>query len=197
MENQMSRQYSICKATINDINIILEINSFYLDRINKSQGFLILKRNFEYVKSKLENYRVLIENGKVLGYIEIEHATLGKFLQLEWFDIEYHKFIKSHNDFMYIEQIAVNNEYVGRGAGKFLVDNIINEYTEYPFLSSIITKPYRNNASIEFHTKCGFRQVALENFIYESHDYESLLFQRYPQIMFEKGTKSISINTVK
>ncbi len=169
------------KAKLKDVDQIIEINKSYLTLKTKSGFFIRDLEKKEVIDSieKGENSFYVVEGkkGRVLGYAEILEEIDNVIIDnLDWVD-EKDKKILLKNDYLLISKIATRRGIRRKGIGKFLYENLFENYKDKDFFAFIVTKPVENKTSIKFHKKMGFRKVAYfsKNEFMDIKNYESIL----------------------
>ncbi|ADU32081.1 GNAT family N-acetyltransferase [Evansella cellulosilytica] len=164
-----------------DIASIVEINHMYLDY--SSNSFLLKKLTKEQVLATMKNgvneyYVVEFEDkGTVVGYIEIAPQIERNILdEVSWKkDVQVNP-LKTKR-YQYIEQVATHRDYLGSGVGTFLYRSLLSSATK-PTAAFVATKPIKNEASIHFHEKLGFKRIGTytaDTFLHFKN-YESILY---------------------
>lgn len=62
------------------------------------------------------------------------------------------------DDFVYVDRIVVLPETARRGLGRRLYDEVVAATTAEVLVAEVNTRP-RNDVSLAFHDRCGFREV--------------------------------------
>ena len=133
--------YSINQANTPEVGS-LESTEKLRDLLNMSSLVLVAKTNNEII-----GFVVCLEAG-------VAYASLN------------YKFIsKKAKKFIYIDRIAIKNQYTRSGVGKSLYEVIFNysEKFELPVYCEVNTKP-KNQPSLDFHKKIGFLKIGDKNF---------------------------------
>ena len=142
----------IRNANRDDLTEIMKINHA-VAYPEKKDGFLIQKRSIEEFQKllKLSKYFLVAEaEGKIAGYLIALDET-ADYLENELFSF----YAKNYEKFTFVDQIAILPECQGRGIGTKMYKKI-RESESKRILIDIFLKP-KNNQSIAFHEKLGFK----------------------------------------
>ena len=132
-------------------------------------GFHLTKKSLNKVREKqfediflsdwLENPKLFgaIENGKVLGYLELSHE--------QW------------NNRMRIANIAVEEGYRGNGIGKALMEKAYSVASEEKARMLILETQSCNHKAISFYKSCGYSVIGFDLFAYTNTDIENKEFR--------------------
>lgn len=132
-------------------------------------GFHLTKKSLNKVREKqfediflsdwLENPKLFgaIENGKVLGYLELSHE--------QW------------NNRMRIANIAVEEDYRGKGIGKALMEKAYSVAYEEKARMLILETQSCNHKAISFYKSCGYSVIGFDLFAYTNTDIENKEFR--------------------
>lgn len=165
----------IRKGNIQDIDSIIAISKEYIDRESRKgrSSFLIRALERDVVEQHIDEFYVYIQNEEVAGYVWInnaypslraEHTVFSESIDL--------------NDCIYIKQVAVSSAYARQGIASQLYDFLKQQAPKKKQIACIAVEPMRNEASIHFHQKKGFREIGmlrLENYL-GFHVYKALVF---------------------
>lgn len=183
-----------------DIDHLVELyNKVKLDR-NKlgnrdydaeiqKRGFLLGLDKKETLLEQIENaYGFLIEEGygKVLGYLIADHREEQKFYDDEyktWFDPALKNYYYHNPKGMTIALVAVNPEVSGKGVATELLETLEERLKKesFEYLFSIITlAPLTNCPSVVWHTKNGFKRLAMgrPRRLFELDNYSGVLLYK-------------------
>jgi ribosomal protein S18 acetylase RimI-like enzyme len=143
-----------------DIPSMIKINQGLLNQSRKD-GFLLGELTVEKLKFIIESKdkQCFVATNKkdcVLGYIYLNDIIDDDVIQAVTFvDKQYQNQMK-HRSYDYIEQIAVDKQYQGRGIGNDLMRYVIEHHPHDKLYSFISQSPYNNQISYQFHQKHGF-----------------------------------------
>lgn len=190
----------IRKATPDDLEKLLAIhNKVRLDRSQlgnpqyeahiQKTGFLLGIDEPHSLEEELEGaYQFLVaeEDGEVKGFLIADHREEQKFYDDEyktWFDLELKDTYYKSEKGMTVAVVAVDPDYAGKGIAtemlKHLEDQLSQEGFEYLF--SIVTMaPLTNCSSLIWHTKNGFKRLAIgvPRKLFELDNYAAVLFYK-------------------
>ena len=116
---------------------------------------------------KAYKFLVYIEDGKIIGYLIADHRLEQKFYDDEyktWFDDNLKDFYYSNDKGMTIATIVVAPESAGKGVATSLLNHLeaTLKQDKYEYLFSIIVmSPVTNTPSVIWHTKSGFKRLAM------------------------------------
>lgn len=152
-------------ATLQDIPHIIKINDDYLEYDSKN-GFLITPSNSDKFKTLILNHPNSISvattsDDYVVGFVEVS-PTVGESVitALNWNDQDF-KLIFENRKKLYIEKVAVRRDYLRHKVASFLYESLFSKHKESVFYAFIVKKPVTNVASLNFHKRLGFREVAI------------------------------------
>jgi len=103
------------------------------------------------------------DNGIVIGFILLMREGNS-------YQSENYKFLSSKfNEFLYVDRIAIDVNYRRRGLAEKIYAKVISdgERLGLDVLCEVNTRP-RNNISLAFHEKMGFKEVGTQDFIKNS-----------------------------
>lgn len=177
--DHMAKNLIIRKALQTDIEGIMRV--YKKERLDRSQinqrDYLVdvQKRGFLLGLDSQEIYQRLINEAhlflvaeadqKIIGYLIADHRE--KFYDDEyktWFDLELKEIYYHHPRAMSISHLAVDYDYSRQGVATILFQKLIAVLKDEGFkhLFSIITlAPLTNCPTIVWHTKNGFRRIAM------------------------------------
>ncbi len=139
----------IRKCKENDLDKIVKINRLFEDQI-----FIRDRDDFKKLLEDCEIYVAESEDKKIVGYLTfINDSSDYSEETLNWFRERF-----SH--FLYVQQIAVDKTYQGKGIGsslyKYLIKHANSVYSS--IFCDLFIQP-KNIQSHNFHTKLGFKQI--------------------------------------
>tara|TARA_Y100000766_G_scaffold151273_1_gene130029 strand:- start:24 stop:527 length:504 start_codon:yes stop_codon:yes gene_type:complete len=135
------------------------------------QIFLINQENIPEVGSlsSITELKNLIKLSSINYYVIFENKVIGFMIcfreRSDYKSMNYKFFCKKETKFLYIDRIAIKNEYRRKGIGKSLykkLDSIAND-KNLPLCCEVNTEPL-NDVSIRFHKDFGFYEVGEYNF---------------------------------
>jgi predicted GNAT superfamily acetyltransferase len=78
--------------------------------------------------------------------------------------LNYGWFSRNYTDFVYLDRIAVHPDFRRYGIGKGFYDELVRLMTgRYPVITCEVNVRPRNEASLRFHHRIGFREVAQQD----------------------------------
>ncbi len=116
-----------------------------------------------------EKLRELLNMSSLVLAAKINNEIIGFVVCLEagaaYTSLNYKFISKKAKKFVYIDRIAIKNQYRRSGVGKSLYEVIFNysEKFELPVYCEVNTKP-KNQPSLDFHKKIGFFKIGDKNF---------------------------------
>ena len=135
------------------------------------QIFLINQENTPEVGSlsSITELQNLIKLSSINYYVIFENKLIGFMIcfreSSDYKSMNYKFFCKKETKFLYIDRIAIKNEYRRKGIGKSLykkLDSIAND-KNLPLCCEVNKEPL-NDISIRFHKDFGFYEVGEHNF---------------------------------
>lgn len=182
------RDLTFSLATIEDVQDIVEINNSYVG-LNDVGGFLVIHFDEHQIKQLLEIGEIQFfiaknKEGELLGYAEVgdslDHALLN---DMTWNDDNQRKYTESilAGKYVYVKQLAVKKGHQRRGIASFIYRRI-EEFVNCPVVAFAANIPKRNEPSMRFHEKHGFKNVSRLHRINfgEFTEYESILYIKKP-----------------
>jgi len=114
---------------------------------------------FQELTNLTETIYVFKDQEKIIGFI---------FLMREGttYQSENYKFISSKYDhFLYVDRIAIQSNYRRQGLAKKIYNKVIEDgkKLEFDILCEVNTRP-RNDISLAFHKKMGFKEIGTQDF---------------------------------
>lgn len=138
-------------ATPNDLNVIFTIN----------------KANVPHVGDvSLEWFKKYLSLSHYFRVIEVEHKVVGFMIaMLPLTDYKSENFLwfkKNYDSFVYVDRIAIDQNYIGQGYGKKLYEDLasVSEGNTNLIACEVNTNP-PNPESLAFHKKIGFNEVGI------------------------------------
>jgi len=152
------------KAEINDVKMVVSIHNTWALQNRKndfSKGFLILTTDPQKIALNLNRddriFLVAFTENEIVGYL-IASTDIEMINNLQWIqDVE--PLITNANHW-HILEMAVHPRLAGKGIGKLLYHDLFKVANGSHFSGYVATSPYRNDTSIHFHEKMGFKAVA-------------------------------------
>ncbi|GAA0327686.1 hypothetical protein GCM10008967_17740 [Bacillus carboniphilus] len=189
-----SREFSFHKASYQDIQDIVDINNSYFDGGVHTGGFLMKKIIPNDVRKAIDfQERVYFvakdSKGQTVGYIELNSAFPVEVLgDLEGLSQEEQESILSNQ--YYIEQVAIKEDQQRKGIGSYLYNQVLQTFPDRNFTAFVVSQPIRNDSSIRFHRKVGFKDAALfkKDQYAGMSPYESILFIKTSEQQSEEST---------
>ena len=152
-------------AKVRDIESILEINHQYVDK-NLNDKFLISKLNRNDLDQLIysDSKKILVSSDKstILAYAIISYNIPFDLLNgIQWLDPSF-DFSIQNKDYLYIDQIAVNPDFLRENNGREFYEKLINEQSLSSVTCAFVAlEPRCNITSLKFHESLGFRKAAL------------------------------------
>jgi len=155
----------------------------------QKKGFLLGTDEAHDMNEELDKaykFLVYIEGGEIVGYLIADHRIEQKFYDDEyktWFDSELKDFYYSNEKGMTIATIVVAPEHTGKGIATALLNQLedVLKQDKYEYLFSIIVMaPITNTPSIIWHTKSGFKRLAMgrPRRLFELDNFASILMYK-------------------
>lgn len=171
----------IRRATLDDLNRVIAIydkiklnrsrldDTEYITSIQK-KGFLLGLDDRITIEKEITNsfdFLVAEEEKRIVGYLIADHANEQKFYDDEyttWFNLELKDFYYQNPKGMTLASVVVDPNESGKGIAaqmlRTLEKRLIKE--SFEMLFSIITvAPITNCATLIWHTKNGFKRLAM------------------------------------
>ena len=129
----------------------------------------------------IEKLKELLHMSSLVLAARINNEIIGFVVCLEagaaYTSLNYKFITKKAKKFVYIDRIAIKNQYRRSGVGKSLYEIIFNysEKFELPIYCEVNTKP-KNQPSLDFHKKIGFIKIGSKDFNDHSVAYFSKIF---------------------
>ena len=172
------------KAKYEDAKEIAQLNESHL-HLGRKGGFLITQINEdEFGKYIAENPNAVsiaeIPNQGIVGFLQLSESVGSEVIQQLHWNSQRFKEIFQDNKAIYIEKVAVKDDYKRQKVGTLLYELIFREHPEYLFYSFIVRKPFANRESFYFHKKLAFIESAIfraKHFL-GFNDYESVMLMR-------------------
>lgn len=155
-------------------------NPSYIENIEKT-GFFITPHILEDLKNDKDILLGIKEENIVVAYIWVSPSD-GVKKEYTWSDLQIKEKIFGKKNY-YINQIGVLKSQQGKGLAGKLLDSLsswlIDKTRDY-LVASIAYSPIKNQASIGFNQKHGFKQVAISPKVkfHEFENYQSALFAK-------------------
>ena len=150
MEQQINLNIQPSKSS--DLPCILELNKAAIPAVN-----LLSRLEMESLLSQAEYFRSLLLNGKVVGFlIALAPGATYDSPNYRWFELRY-------DHFLYVDRIVIDSAYRRNGFGRMFYDNL-KEFAkqQFPRISCEVNLRPRNEDSLRFHRRYGFRQVGTQ-----------------------------------
>jgi N-acetylglutamate synthase-like GNAT family acetyltransferase len=187
-------------ATISDLEKLQELhNRVQLDitklgdpeyeSLVQKKGFLLGTDEAHDMSEELEKaykFSIAEEDEKILGYLIADHRHEQKFYDDEyktWFNTELKDFYYSNPKGMTIATVVVDPDHAGEGIASSMLNELETQLKtdniEYLF-SIVVLAPVTNCPSIVWHTKSGFRRLAMgrPRRLFELDNFSSVLLYK-------------------
>lgn len=160
----------------------LSQKGFLIDKLSKDlvTEWILNKKNYIFI-IETPDYQV-IAFCLIMGDSQIVKDILEKVV---FKDVKYKKFFQT-NDCLYLKQVAIDLNHVGKNVGTHLINHTLNSIDK-PLVSFVIKSPLTNMRSLYFHLKNRF------NYFGEFTDKNFIGFKNYRSI----GLLSKPGNSVK
>lgn len=167
MKNTSVQVHSAIKE---NLSAILDISNEHLTS-HPAEGFLIKRYSIEELETSIDNIseHLLVaetQEQEIVGFLKLQRSEERSVLEnLKWHDDELKRefeteFKSGSENISYIEQLAVRKDYLRRGIGSILYKAVFNKHPNMLFYCFIVMKPFKNQASLDFHLKLGFKEAA-------------------------------------
>ncbi|ADU32082.1 GNAT family N-acetyltransferase [Evansella cellulosilytica] len=156
------------KATDADVSQMIEIHQTY-HRRERKEGSLSKQLDVyeisNIIESKKERFYVAkTVGGLTIGFIELtKYTSLEQLPSVSWHSDNISDALMKNSCFLYVDQIAVRENYHNKGVAKYMYTNILERYRDATIITPIPTAPNRNTNAIVAHENIGFKEVGLIN----------------------------------
>ena len=140
-----------------DLNDIWSINQENIPEVGSVPNLTRMKALVDW-----SSHVIVVRSEEVVGFIVLMREG-------ETYDSLNYDFFNSKDDpFLYVDRIAIKDTYRRQGLGSMLYEKTIEiaEYLELDTCCEVNTLP-RNDASLSFHERFGFREVGTKD--YDDH----------------------------
>ena len=154
--SQLSKLISLTKPLVSrEVNEIHEINQ----ENSPDVGDIPSIKEFKELIELSEEIYVFKDKDKIIGFTLLMREGSS-------YKSENYKFISSQYDrFLYVDRIAIQSNYRRRGLAETIYKKAINDAKRLglDLLCEVNTRP-RNDISLAFHSKMGFREIGTQDF---------------------------------
>ena len=135
-----------------DFTHIVELNKAALPAVN-----LLNEPDFRKLFSQAEYFHTLWLNQEVIGFlIALGPGATYNSPNYRWFELHY-------DQFLYIDRIVIDPIHQGLGYGRMFYDNLrASAGQQFPMITCEVNLRPKNEASLRFHRRYGFRQVGTQ-----------------------------------
>ena len=145
----------ICKikpSTETDLSRIHELNKAAIPAVN-----LLSEQEIQNLFSQAEYFHSLWLNREVIGFlIGLGPGAIYDSPNYRWFELRYDRFL-------YIDRIVIDPTHQGLGYGRLFYDNLRESVgQQFPKITCEVNLRPKNESSLRFHRRYGFRQVATQ-----------------------------------
>ena len=166
------------KITDKEYLIRMEANGFLLGKLDKSDIVKMLERVF----------LVVVHEKKIIGYLRIDEEidkdliVLDKAHSVDWIHSDFKKYYYSNPHFE-IGGVLVSKDFSRKNIGAELIYKGMEKlkYRNIKYIFSFVPIfPVRNEPSLRFHLKNGFKIIAKVNAnrLWDINNYQSLLLMK-------------------
>lgn len=133
----------------NDLPALLALNESELPHVNS-----VLLSLFEQFADEAAYFGVACADGQPVGFL------IGLTPEVDYASLNFRWFRRQYDDFCYIDRVAVLPDWRRHGIGRRLYEDIERQLTgRVARLTCEVNLRPRNEASLRFHTRLGFRPV--------------------------------------
>ncbi|MFN8673066.1 MAG: GNAT family N-acetyltransferase [Candidatus Sericytochromatia bacterium] len=130
-----------------------------------------------YIENKIIKYNIIKTEPKIKKYPE-EELKIDKYIDSEdkivYFAFYHNEivgqivFSKSWNNYGYIEDIRVNNNFRKMGIGKLLINKAKEWAIDKNYLGLSLETQNNNTEACKFYEKCGFEIGGFDKYLYKN-----------------------------
>ena len=145
----------VCKiqhSTESDLPYILELNTVAIPAVN-----LLNMQEGQNLFSQAEYFRSLFLDQDVIGFlIALAPGATYESPNYRWFELHYDRFL-------YVDRIVIDPSQQGNGFGRMFYDKL-KEFAgqKFPRIACEVNLRPKNESSLRFHRRYGFRQVGVQ-----------------------------------
>ncbi|MFP8487701.1 GNAT family N-acetyltransferase [Gracilimonas sp. Q87] len=155
----------IRSAQKSDLTKILELNEAALPHVSKVQ----ITDMARFLK-QADPFLVIEYDNEVAGFMIVLQSGL------DYSSLNYAFFVNHFENFDYVDRIVIADPYKGKKLGTSLYDHLFKT-TDKKFITCEVNVKPANPASLTFHNKLGFNQVA-EQVTENGHKIVSMLVKQ-------------------
>ena len=151
MEKQ--KVFDVRPSTIYELPQILELNKAAVPAVK-----LLNTQESRNLFSQAEYFQCLWLDQEVIGFlIALAPAAKYESPNYRWFESQY-------DQFLYVDRIVIDPSHQGKGFGRMFYDNL-KEFAgqkNIPRITCEVNLRPKNESSLRFHRRYGFRQVGVQ-----------------------------------
>ena len=139
-------------STVNELPQILELNKAAVPAVN-----LLNTQQVRNLFSQAEYFRNLWLDQDVIGFlIALAPGATYESPNYRWFELHYDRFL-------YVDRIVIDPSHQGNGVGRMFYDKL-KEFAgqKFPRIACEVNLRPKNESSLRFHRRYGFRQVGVQ-----------------------------------
>jgi len=140
-------------STVDELPRILELNMAAVPAVN-----LLNTQEGRNLFSQAEYFQCLWLDQEVIGFlIALAPAAKYESPNYRWFESQY-------DQFLYVDRIVIDPSHQGNGFGRMLYDKL-KEFAgqkQFPRITCEVNLRPKNESSLRFHRRYGFRQVGVQ-----------------------------------
>ncbi|MCS5629198.1 MAG: GNAT family N-acetyltransferase [Pirellulaceae bacterium] len=151
MEKQ--KAFDVRPSTVNELPRILELNKAAVPAVN-----LLNTQESRNLFSQAEYFQCLWLDQEVIGFvIALVPGATYESPNYSWFESQY-------DQFLYVDRIVIDPSYQGNGFGHMLYDKLkkFAGQKQIPRITCEVNLRPKNENSLRFHQRYGFRQVGVQ-----------------------------------
>ena len=151
MEKQ--KVFDVRPSTVNELPRILELNKAAVPAVN-----LLNTQESRNLFSQAEYFQCLWLDQEVIGFvIALVPGATYESPNYRWFESRY-------DQFLYVDRIVIDPSHQGNGFGRMFYDKL-KEFAgqkQIPRITCEVNLRPKNESSLRFHRRYGFRQVGVQ-----------------------------------
>ena len=151
MEKQ--KVFDVRPSTVNELPRILELNKAAVPAVN-----LLNTQEGRNLFSQAEYFQCLWLDQEVIGFvIALVPGATYESPNYRWFESRY-------DQFLYVDRIVIDPSHQGNGFGRMFYDKLkeVAKKGDIPRITCEVNLRPKNESSLIFHQRYGFRQVGVQ-----------------------------------